>query len=156
MTQADNDLREVLTRVLRFFPTDSDMVELGWEKSQIDAACDAVDEARKVLGTAPQIVSFEMPDAVTYYGGVIDERVVGSQGGAAARDSVADRRDTAGVMMRAHALCPTDLSHPKRMKWIADYYETNRPREVSRLEAVVVHDASAEDCGHRRSGERSS
>jgi len=31
------------------------------------------------------------------------------------------------VMMRAHALCPSDMSQSVRMRWIADYYELNRP-----------------------------
>jgi hypothetical protein len=25
-------------------------------------------------------------------------------------------------MMSAHALCPLDMPHPKRMEWIADYF----------------------------------
>lgn len=29
------------------------------------------------------------------------------------------------VMMSAYALCPTDMPHPKRMQWMADYFLAN-------------------------------
>jgi hypothetical protein len=31
-------------------------------------------------------------------------------------------RQAGNVMMSAHALCPTDMPHPKRMEWMADYF----------------------------------
>lgn len=31
-------------------------------------------------------------------------------------------RSAKSVMMSAHALCPTDLPHPERMQWMAEYF----------------------------------
>ncbi len=47
----------------------------------------------------------------------------------APQDPCCDNRDNAGVMARAHALCPTDLPHLKKMQWMANYYEANRQHE---------------------------
>lgn len=27
------------------------------------------------------------------------------------------------IMMTAHSLCPVDISHPEKMRWIAEYFE---------------------------------
>ena len=43
-------LRNALTSLMCHFPTDSDMVQLGWESGFIEAACKAHDNARAVIG----------------------------------------------------------------------------------------------------------
>lgn len=37
----------------------------------------------------------------------------------------ANQAEPGRVMMSAHALCPTDMPHPKRMQWMADYFLKN-------------------------------
>lgn len=46
-------LKEALTRLMTQFPTDTDMLEAGWENSEVNAACDAYDHAREALRSAP-------------------------------------------------------------------------------------------------------
>jgi hypothetical protein len=36
--------------------------------------------------------------------------------------SAPEEREPWQVMMSAHALCPTELSHPDKMRWMADYF----------------------------------
>jgi hypothetical protein len=43
-------LASALRRLMRSFPTDSDMQEAGWEVCEINEACNAHDAARHVLG----------------------------------------------------------------------------------------------------------
>ncbi|MFA5898097.1 MAG: hypothetical protein WC829_03170 [Hyphomicrobium sp.] len=40
------------TLVLRSFPTDSDMLELGWTQAEVDEACNAYDDARAAIAKA--------------------------------------------------------------------------------------------------------
>ena len=42
-------LRAALRRIMRSMPTDSDLLEAGWEICEIDEACDAYDQARAAL-----------------------------------------------------------------------------------------------------------
>ncbi len=44
-------------------------------------------------------------------------------------DTICEGKDSTDVMTRAHALCPSDLPHLEKMRWITEYYETNRPQE---------------------------
>lgn len=37
----------------------------------------------------------------------------------------AHSKDDGRVMMSAHGLCPTDMSHPDRMRWMAKYFREN-------------------------------
>ena len=39
-----------------------------------------------------------------------------------AAEMSADAKDAGRVMQSAHALCPTDLPHPDRMRWLARYF----------------------------------
>lgn len=39
--------------------------------------------------------------------------------------SVQSPRSAGRVMMSAHSLCPTDLSHPDKMQWMAAYFLAN-------------------------------
>ena len=34
------------------------------------------------------------------------------------------------IMGQAHSFCPTELPYPRKMKWMADYYEFNRPQQA--------------------------
>lgn len=43
------ELQSVTRRLMRSFPTDSDMEEAGWEQCEIDEACNAHDAARAAL-----------------------------------------------------------------------------------------------------------
>jgi hypothetical protein len=50
-------------------------------------------------------------------------------------DPIAQSRDSAGIMARAFAMCPTDMAHPDRMRWMASYFETNLEAQAeSKLE----------------------
>lgn len=49
MTDHAKALADALERLLRNFPTDTDMVEAGWTGSEIECACQAHDDARGVL-----------------------------------------------------------------------------------------------------------
>lgn len=40
--------------------------------------------------------------------------------------------NSASLMQRAYALCPSDLPHTSKMRWIAEYYEINRPDNFSK------------------------
>lgn len=46
------DLLEALEGLCRNFPPDGDLVEAGWARVDIDAACDAYDKARSALARA--------------------------------------------------------------------------------------------------------
>lgn len=46
------DLLDALEGLCRNFPPDVDLVEAGWARVDIDAACDAYDKARSVLAKA--------------------------------------------------------------------------------------------------------
>lgn len=151
--QAINPL-EVLTEILRCFPTDSEMAEIGWSQAQIERACAVyakAAQAQQALAQQPVHEEQEFPDAVAYYGGVIDERVTGSSDSGSHQDAMAAGRDPAGVMLLAYSLCPTDLPHLDRMKWIADYYETNRPAFVNRPGTLVVQACLSEGSPVRES-----
>ncbi len=44
-----DDLRLAITKLLRVFPTDTDMQEAGWTSKEIEVACNAYDYARSAL-----------------------------------------------------------------------------------------------------------
>lgn len=44
---------EALQRLAKSFPTDADMIAAGWESPEINEACEAFDEAMRVLAAAP-------------------------------------------------------------------------------------------------------
>ena len=49
LISAAPDLLEMVDRLTRSFPTDSDMHAAGWEQHQIDEACNAFDAARALV-----------------------------------------------------------------------------------------------------------
>ncbi len=59
----------------------------------------------------------------------------------------ADGKDDGRVMMSAHALCPTDMPHPDRMRWMARYF-----REHAAQQSATPADAASE--ADKRDAER--
>lgn len=54
--------------------------------------------------------------------------------GAADAPMMAHGKKHGQVMMSAHALCPTELSHPARMRWMAEYFMANFQQSATSAE----------------------
>ena len=65
-----------------------------------------------------------------------------------AQRQAGQKRAAGAVMMSAHALCPTDMSHPRRMAWMAEHFLQNytapqpapfdaHAEQIKRMQAVI-------------------
>lgn len=52
LDRVNAELVEALMALLRHYPTDDDMQEAGWAASDIEAACNAYDDAKATLTSA--------------------------------------------------------------------------------------------------------